>query len=106
MHKVYFVIIVHTGLSNPADKKKRDLEIFVSFQYRLYDQTEGSESLVHHFHRHRATCKSARVSIYDVDKVAGFPKLHSLVTSSKQPSLHLMYKSGSDDVSERCNLCT
>ena len=63
MHKAYFVIIVHTGLSNPGDKKKRDLEIFVSFQYRLYDQTEGSESLVLHFHKRQATCKSARVSI-------------------------------------------
>ena len=39
-------------------------------------------------------------------RLAGFPKLHSLVTSSKQPILHLVYKSGSDDVSERCNLCT
>ena len=63
MHRVYFVIIVHTGLSNPGDKKKRDLEIYVSFQCRLYDQTEGSESLVPRFHRRQATCKSARVSI-------------------------------------------
>ena len=30
------------GCSTFGGKRKRDLEIYVSFKYRLYDETEGS----------------------------------------------------------------